>query len=156
MYGNTNPYTLRTEIREGVTYYYASFRDSQSALRETEVSREVYIVIDECRRHEKRQKNFFDRYIEHSELMDETLLRRAFTPPLTIEEAINKEEMADALNAAIEGLPEVQRRRFVLYYEVGLTYEQIAEIEGCKRQPVSRSVERATEKIRKLMEKFKK
>ena len=156
MYGDMNPYTLRTENREGVTYYYVSFRDGRTILRETEVSREVYMIIDECRRHEKKQKNYFDRHIEHSDLTDETLSRRALVPPLTTEEVIAQEEAASALNTAIEELPEAQRRRFVLFFEIGLTYEQIAKIEGCKRQPVTRSIKRAKEKIRDLMNLSKK
>ena len=55
------------------------------------------------------------------------------------------------LAQAIAELPEVQRRRFVLYYEHELTYDQIATMEGCKRQPVIRSVARAEEKIRERL-----
>jgi RNA polymerase sigma-70 factor (ECF subfamily) len=154
MFDNENSYTLRTETGEGITRYFVSFADGQAIFRETEVSREVYLAIDDCRRHEKRQRNFFDRYIEHSDLTDETLARRAHTPPLPLEEAVIKKEKSNALRAAIGGLPEVQRRRFALYHEAGLTYGQIAEIEGCKRQPIARSVERAAEKIRKVIKDF--
>ena len=52
---------------------------------------------------------------------------------------------------AIAELPEMLKRRFLLYREFGLTYDQIAEIEGCKRQPVMRSVARAEEKIREKL-----
>jgi RNA polymerase sigma-70 factor (ECF subfamily) len=154
MFDNTNPYTLRTEIREGITHYYVSFRNGQSALRETEVNRDVYLTIDECRKHEKRQRNFFDRHIEHSDLTDETLSRRAQTPPASVEEAIIGKEFADALRAVIDGLPKGQQRRFILYHEIGLTYEQIAEIEGCSKVSAFRSVSRAEEKIRDVMRNF--
>jgi RNA polymerase sigma-70 factor (ECF subfamily) len=154
MFDNTNPYVLRTEIRKGITRYYVSFRDGQATLREIEVSREVYLVIDECRKHEKRQKNFFDRYIEHSELMDETLSRRAHTLPMSVEEELDRKEEADALRAAIGGLPEIQRRRFVLYHEAHLTYEQIAEVEGCTKRAVKFSVDIAEEKIREKLKNF--
>jgi RNA polymerase sigma-70 factor (ECF subfamily) len=154
MFDNTNPYVLRTEIREGITRYYVSFRDGQAVLRETEVSREVYLVIDECRRHEKRQKNFFDRYIEHSELTDETLSHRAHTSPMSVEEEIDKKEESDALRAAIGELPEIQRRRFVLHHEAHLTYKQIAEIEGCTKRAVKFSVDIAGEKLRGKLKNF--
>jgi len=42
MFDNTNPYTLRTEIIEGIMHYYVSFKDGQAIPRETEVSRPVY------------------------------------------------------------------------------------------------------------------
>jgi hypothetical protein len=34
MFDNTNPYTLRTEIVEGITHYYVSFSDGQAIPRE--------------------------------------------------------------------------------------------------------------------------
>jgi RNA polymerase sigma-70 factor (ECF subfamily) len=60
----------------------------------------------------------------------------------------------ERLRRAVAKLPEVQRRRFVLHHEFGLTYEQIAVMEGCKRQPVTRSIARAEEKIRETMKNF--
>jgi RNA polymerase sigma-70 factor (ECF subfamily) len=154
MFDNTNPYALRTEVRKGITYYYVSFTDSLNTFRETEVSSEVYLLLDECRRHEKRQKNFFDRHIEHSDLTDETLNRRALHTPETADEAVLRKEEANALRAVIAGLPEIQRRRFILYHEVRLTYEQIAKAEGCSKASVFRSVSRAEEKIREVIKNF--
>ena len=51
-------------------------------------------------------------------------------------------------------LPEVQRRRFRLYFDYGLTYEQIGKIEGCSKMPVKRSIDRAIEKIRLALKNF--
>jgi RNA polymerase sigma-70 factor (ECF subfamily) len=154
MFYNTYPYALRMEIREGAINYIVSFADGQSVLRETEVSREVYLTLDECRRHEKRQKNFFDRHIEHSDLTDETLSRRALNAPKTADEAVAHKEEAGALHAAIAELPEVQRRRFVLYHEIGLTYAQIADMEGCTKRAVKFSVDIAEGKIREKLKNF--
>jgi RNA polymerase sigma-70 factor (ECF subfamily) len=53
-------------------------------------------------------------------------------------------------------LPKTQRRRLALYYFGGLTYEQIATLEGCTKMPVKRSVDRAEEKIRQELKNFKK
>jgi RNA polymerase sigma-70 factor (ECF subfamily) len=154
MFNNTDPYALRKEIAKGITRYFVSFVDGQDHLRDVEISREVYVVIDECRRHEKRQRNFFDRYIEHSQLTDESLSRRAFAPASSIEEALTSNEERDALYAALNGLSEVQRRRFILYHAVGFSLEQIAGVEGCSISSVSRAVLRAEQKIRKFMKNF--
>jgi RNA polymerase sigma-70 factor (ECF subfamily) len=156
MFDNTNPYILRTEIAAGITRYYVSFADGEATLRETEISREVYLAMEECRKHEKRQRNFFDRYIEHSDLADETLRHRALFSPEPIEETIINNETADALRAAVARLPKVQRRRFILYHETGLTYEQISKMEGCTKMPIKRSIDRAEEKIREELKNFKK
>jgi RNA polymerase sigma-70 factor (ECF subfamily) len=148
MFDNTNPYALRAEVREGITYYYISFTDGQAVRQEIEVSREMYFAIDECRKHEKRQQNFYERHIEHFDLTDEALFLRALAPPPSIEEALIEKELANALRVAIKKLPDIQRRRFILYHERGLTYEQIAEIEGCKKQSVCDSVRLAEKKVR--------
>ncbi|MDR3149871.1 MAG: RNA polymerase subunit sigma [Oscillospiraceae bacterium] len=43
MFDNTNLYTLRTEVAEGIMHYYVSFKDGQAILQETEVSSSVYL-----------------------------------------------------------------------------------------------------------------
>ena len=49
-------------------------------------------------------------------------------------------------------LPAIQKRRLVLYYFVGLTYEQIAEMESCSFQAIAKSVTTAEKKLKKLLE----
>ena len=56
---------------------------------------------------------------------------------------------------SIQELPELQRRRFVLHHEFGLTYEQIAEMEGRRKSAVCESVLRAEEKIREKIKNLK-
>ena len=46
-------------------------------------------------------------------------------------------------------LPEVQRRRLILYYFSGYTYQQIAEMEGCKHPAIMKSVAAAEKKLKK-------
>lgn len=57
----------------------------------------------------------------------------------------------ERLHKAISELPETQRRRLILYYFQELTYEQIAEIEGCSHPAVIKSVHAAIEKIKKII-----
>ena len=54
------------------------------------------------------------------------------------------------LHRAISELPEIQKRRLILYYFQGLTYEQIAEMEGCRYQSVQESILSAIKKLRKF------
>ena len=56
------------------------------------------------------------------------------------------------LYTAISELPKIQRRRLILYYFVGLTYEQIAEMEGCSFQAIAKSVTIAEKNLKKLLE----
>jgi RNA polymerase sigma-70 factor (ECF subfamily) len=154
MFDNTNPYTLRTEIREGITHYYVSFSDGQAVPRETEVSRPVYLEFLRFVKIERNLRRFDERHLEYSELTDETLYARAANPPKSVEETVFDSERDERLRQAIAKLPEVGRRRFVLHHEFGLTYEQIAKMEGCSKVSAFRSVNRAEEKIRELMKNF--
>ena len=129
--------------------------DGQCIPRETEVTRPVYLEFYRFVKHERNLRRSDERHTEQSELTDETLYNRALRPPKSIEETVFDSLRNELLQQIIAELPEIQRRRFVLHHEFGLTYEQIAEMEGCKRQPVTRSVERAKQKIREAIKNIK-
>ncbi|MFD1402086.1 RNA polymerase sigma factor [Robinsoniella peoriensis] len=57
----------------------------------------------------------------------------------------------EQLHNAISKLPEVQRRRLLLYYFAELTYEQIAEMEGCSVHSIFVAIERAKENLKKFL-----
>ena len=57
----------------------------------------------------------------------------------------------EQLHRAIAQLPEKQRTRLILYYFGELTYEQIAEMEGCKYQTVQESIYAALKKLKKIL-----
>jgi RNA polymerase sigma-70 factor (ECF subfamily) len=154
MFDNTNTYTLRTEIAEGIMHYYVSFADGQGVHRETEVSRPVYLEFLRFIKTERNLRRWDERHTEQSELTEETLYYRALHPPKGVDETVFDSERDERLRQAVAELPEIQRRRFVLYHEFGLTYEQIAEMEGCSNVSAFRSVSRAEEKIREVMKNF--
>ena len=155
MHNYENPYTLRTEIIEGITRYFVSFTDGQAVHRETEVSRPVYLEFLRFVSIERSLRHWDERHREHSELTEATLHKRALNPPASVEETVFDCLRNEQLRLAIQQLPEIQRRRFVLYHEFGLTYEQIAEMEGRHRTTICESVLRAEEKIREKIENIK-
>lgn len=57
----------------------------------------------------------------------------------------------DKLYRAITQLPEKQRRRLVLYYFGEFTYEQIADMEGCKFQVIAKSIKTAEKNLKKFL-----
>jgi len=152
MFDNTNPYTLRTEIVEGITHYYVSFSDGQAIPREIEVSRPVYLEFCRFVKRERNLRRSDERHMEQSELTDETLYNRALKPPKSVEESVFDGLRDERLRQAIAELPGIQRRRFVLHHEFGLTYEQIAEMEGCSFRAIKYSTDIAKEKIKKFFE----
>ena len=95
------------------------------------------------------------RHQEHSDLWDETLYNRAFRVPKSVEELIFDAEQRELLDKAIAALPEVQRRRFLLYHDYNFNYRQIGEMEHCRPQSIRHSVIRARERIKAVLEKYR-
>lgn len=148
MFDNSNHYILRTEVGEGITHYYVSFIDGQAHHREIEVSRPVYLEFLRFVKVERNLRRWDERHTEQSDLTDETLYKRALYPQKSVEDVAFDILRNEQLRRAIQQLPEIQRRRFVLYHEFGLTYGQIAEIEGCSPVSAFRTVNRAVARIK--------
>lgn len=74
---------------------------------------------------------------------------RAFLPQESVEDIIFNKLLKEKLYHAIDRLSEIQKRRLILYYFDGLTYEEIARKEGCTKMPVKRSIDAALEHLKK-------
>ena len=149
-------YTVREEIANDVIRYYAAFRDGSGSPQETEITCEVYLALEGCRKHEKRQINFDERHVEREKLSEAQLQTRMLRLPPSLERLVEGQEQAHQLRSAIAALPEIQRRRLLLYHVDGLTYERIAALEGCTIMPIRRSIACAEEKIREKIKFFEK
>ena len=149
-------YTLRTEVcSEGKISYFISFTDGQGEFYDLEVSEAFYIEFRQMERKNRNLQQSDWRHQEASDLWDETLYERAFRVPKSVEELICDTEQREFLRKAILALPEIQRRRFLLYYEYDFNYRQIGEMEHCKPQSIRHSVIRAREKIKAAIEKYR-
>jgi RNA polymerase sigma-70 factor (ECF subfamily) len=153
MFYNSNQYTLRAEIDHGITHYFVSFKDGQAIRRETEVSRPVYLEFLRFVQIERSQRHWDERHREYFDLTEETLHTRAAGTPKSVEDIVLDHQQAAQLQQAIESLPNTQRRRFVLHHEFGLTYRQIAKMEGCSFQAVAQSVNVIERAIRRFFQK---
>jgi RNA polymerase sigma-70 factor (ECF subfamily) len=154
MFHSENSYTLRMEVAGGITRYFASFTDGQGTKHETEISLGDYLQFNWLVRYERNLQRYDERYLEHSDLTENTLQRRQLNQPKSVEDAVLDNERDDELRKAIRRLPEKQRRRFVLYHEYGLTYAQIATMENCSIRAVKYSTDLAKEKIKKKYKFF--
>jgi RNA polymerase sigma-70 factor (ECF subfamily) len=63
-------------------------------------------------------------------------------------------ERSEILQKAIADLPDIQRRRFLLNCEHGMTYAAIGRLEGCSGNSVKCSVDIAKEKVKKKLEVY--
>ena len=71
-----------------------------------------------------------------------------------VDDLINEHERSELLHRIIAAQPEIQRRRYLLYYEYDFNYYEIAAMEHCTAQAVRRSVVLAKEKIKAQMKKY--
>ena len=143
-----NPYS----IFESDGKYYIEFTDGQRKEHRMEISRKLYEAFDSFELDDLKHLNIVDRHIEQSEVYDITLHRRSGQAGESAENEAIRKIALEELHTAISTLPEIQKRRLVLYYFVGLTYEQIAEMEGCSFQAIAKSVTIAEKKLKKLLE----
>jgi RNA polymerase sigma factor (sigma-70 family) len=114
-----------------------------------EVSVEVKSLLEQTDRQIRSQRRQDRRYLDFVESMDE-LDTLPMQSQEDIADLINRMDSYKWLYTAINELPESQRRRLCLYYLQGLTYRQIAEMEGVGFKTVSRSITRALDTLKKL------
>lgn len=131
-----NPYVLSIENNR----YYIAFTDCQGKHQKMEISESLYRAFDDFELEDISHLNQVSRYQEQSELTEVSLHSRAVEVPEPLEEQVYRKLLREKLHKAIGKLPEVQRRRLMLYYFGGYTYQQIAEMEGCKHPAIMKSV----------------
>ena len=56
------------------------------------------------------------------------------------------------IHRAIVTLTEVQRRRLTLYYFDNLTYQEIADLDGCSKVAVKYTIDKALAALKKIIE----
>lgn len=140
-----NPYTLM--IVEG--RYYLSFKDGRGIMQNIEIDKVLYDLFNRFELEDISYLNRVSRHIEHSELTESSLNDRAFYKEESLEETVSRSMEYEQLHKAISKLPETQKRRLLLYFFGELTYEQIAELEGCTKRAVKFSIDLAIEKLKK-------
>lgn len=116
-----------------------------------EIQKELFDMLNQFELDDLSILNEWDRHIEHFEQTEQSINCRAYYKAESVEENVLRNIEYEQLHKTISELPETQRRRLTLYYFRGLTYEQIARMEGCSHPAVIKSVSAAIEKIRKIL-----
>ena len=148
-----NPYQIFTVgIHTAHPRYYLSFTNGEGTEQCMEISKTLFDTFDRFELDDLSFLNEVDKHYEHSELTDASLNARAAKAPEPVEEIAMQHLQNERLHKAISALPEKQRHRLVLYYFGGLTYEQIAEMEGCTIMPIKRSIDAAIKNLKKFLE----
>ena len=147
-------YTLREESTESGKRYFISFKDGQGEHHEIEVSEKLFLEFRQMERRNRNLQQWNQRHREFNEVWDETLYRRALRVPKTLDERMIEKERNEMFYKAVARLPEIQRRRFLLYYEYDLNFYQIGEMEHCTASAIQKSVSVAKEKVKAEMKKY--
>ncbi|MBU5426894.1 hypothetical protein KQI41_10775 [Tissierella pigra] len=134
--------------------YYVSFFDGNYVLHRIEINFDIYSALFELNKRDRNLTRSDERNLEHSELTDETLSRRIFEKSKGIEEIILEKEMKTEFWKAIGELPDVQRKRLLLYYDYGFSLKEIAKMENCSIRAVKYSIDIAKKKLKEKIKKF--
>ena len=147
-----NPYEIfSVGINTDNPHFYVSFKDGQGVQICMEIDRALFELLDRFELDDLSFLNEWDRHIEHSELTEASLNARAVHRRETVEEAVFKQIENEMLHRAIATLPEVQRRRLLLYYFGNLTYQDIADLEGCSKVAVKYTIDKAIAALQKII-----
>lgn len=146
-----NPYTLG--FNEKKQTYTVEFVDSRKTIHNVEISEKIYQAFNEFELDDISQIHKYQRHIEHSEIYEESLNKRAVNKPMSVEEQVEVLILNEQLKNAISSLPEVQKRRIKKYFFDEMTLEQIARQEHCTKRAVKFSIDIALEKILQNLKK---
>ena len=145
----SNPYTLSIENNT----YYISFTDGQGIFHKQEISIELYTAFNGFELDDISLMNEASRHLTEADAGEDPLVHRIADPSEPVEDHVYRRMMYQELHKAISQLPEIQRRRVLLYYFGGYTYKQIAEMERCKHPAIMKSVAAAEKHLKKALAK---
>lgn len=115
-----------------------------------EVSTSVKELLEQSDRQIRSQRRQDRRYLDFTPLTDEVLEISLLGVYEDTADLLERMERNAQLHKAIGKLTEVQRRRLSLYYFEGLTYSQIAKLEGVSHRAVIYSIEQALKQLKTL------
>lgn len=143
-----NPYKVYR--KDGKAYL--KFKDGTGKKQKLEINEELYAVFDCFEREDSRQIDEVRRHIERFDKLDDGLNDEALYRVEGMEETILRKIQREELHYAMMQLPEVQRRRLILYYFKDYNYSAIADVEHCSISGVSKSIREAKKSLKKLLE----
>lgn len=145
----SNPYTLYVQNDT----YYISFVDGEGIFHKQKINMELYNEFNSYELEDISRMNEVARHLTELDMSEESLYALCANVAESLEDCVCRRILHQDLHNAIAQLPKIQRRRILLYYFGGYTFEEIAEIEGCKHPAVMKSVAAAMGNIKKYLTK---
>lgn len=117
-----------------------------------EVSTPVKELLEQSDRQIQSQRRQDRRYLDNADfidgLTDAAMRYPEYSDPADL---VMKMERYTQLYEAINTLSDVQRRRLLLYFGDGLSYRQIAAMEGVNLTAIGQSINRALKQLHKYL-----
>ncbi|MBE6141156.1 MAG: sigma-70 family RNA polymerase sigma factor [Firmicutes bacterium] len=144
-----NPYSLGYD--EFNKTYTIEFRDSKKIKNKIQIDKKIYDAFDNFELEDSSENYKQRRYIEHSEVFDYTLYKRAVNKSKSVYEIVEENIINEKLYDAIKSLTETQKRRIILYYFEDKKLEEIAQMEKCSIASVKESINASIAKLKKIL-----
>lgn len=117
-----------------------------------EVSEAVYLLLDENRRIEENMHHEKRRHWDTREFSEQIIVRESsYQCYETPEQWYLRKELLTAIQTALASCTKTQRERFLLHSLDGLSFADIARLQGCSKYAVRDSVEAARKKIQTFL-----
>ena len=142
-----NPYTLLIDDN----IYKVAFLDSKNMIQVIEINADIFDALDSFELADLSELNEHDRHRDYS-VLEETPYKKYFNKGLSLEEEVLQNMLYNELKLEIAKLPEIQRRRLVLYFFNDLTLQEIAIIDNCSPRAVKDSIDISINKLKKFLE----
>ncbi len=143
-----NPYSLNIDENN---IYRVDFKDSKNNAHSIEVSKKVFEAFNSFELDDIKLMHEYERHIEHLDLDENSIHQRAAIENKLVEDVIEEKILNEELKNAINELSDIQKQRVIKYYFEGKNVYQIAEEENTTHQAISKSLNQAIKKIKKIL-----
>lgn len=143
-----NPYKLESIEKENK--YIIKFKDINGS-HAVIVKKEVFDIFDKEEKYENKILTQHSRYIEHIDLSDNEISKRASNKEESVEDIVISKLENEKLQKAIQQLPENQKRRLRKYYFDGKTQQEIADEENVNIRAIQYTLQSALSNLKRLL-----
>jgi RNA polymerase sigma factor, sigma-70 family len=117
-----------------------------------EVTPPVKELIEQSDRQIRSQRRQDRRYLDYMDFIDElTDTAMNYPPQKNAADLVIEKESHERLHAAINALSKIQRKRLLLYFMDGMTYQKIADLEGVNQSAIGQSITRSLKKLKEIL-----
>ena len=147
-----NPYRLFTVgAASSEPHYFIEFKDGSGTEHCLEIEKPLFELFDQFELDDLLRLNEVDRHLDMRELSKVPAEESEEISKQSAELTALRNLESEALHSAILRLPEIQRRRLILYFYGGMTQEQIADVEKCGQARVFKSITSALNNLKKFL-----